>query len=91
VSARAIRYVEKWIFNNVRNEKIASTYADWCWAAAVGAGISVGEIQEDFGEIGHLETLIFREIEVLGQAAVSPSLASSPLEHFGTSTATRVK
>jgi hypothetical protein len=91
MSARAIRYVEKWIFNNVRNEKIARTYADWCWAAAVEAGISVEEIQEDFGEIGDLRTLILREIGVLGQARVSPRLASSPLEHFGTSAATRVK
>jgi len=83
VSARAIRYVEKWIFNNVRNEKIARTTADWCWAAAVETGISAEEIQEDFGEIGDLETLILREIGVPGQAGVSPTLASSPLEHFG--------
>jgi hypothetical protein len=44
------------IFNNVRNKKIASTYAEWCWAAAVEAGISVEEIQEDSGESGDLET-----------------------------------
>lgn len=91
VSARALRYVEKWIFNNVRNEKIARTYAEWCWAAAVEAGISVEEIQEDPGESGDLETLILRDIGVLGQTGVSPNLASSPLEHFGTSATTRVK
>ena len=91
VSARAIRYVEKWIFNNVRNEKIARTTADWCWAAAVETGISAEEIQEDFGEIGDLETLILGEIGVVGQTGVSPTLASSPLEHFGTAAATRVK
>jgi hypothetical protein len=38
-----------------------------------------------------LETLILGEIGVVGQTGVSPTLASSPLEHFGTAAATRVK
>jgi len=70
MSARAIRYVETWIFNNVRstplpqeNEKTARTYAGSCWATAVEAGISQEEIEEDFGEIGDLEIVILGEMD----------------------------
>ena len=54
------------------------------------AGISVEEIQEDFGEIGDLETLILTEIGCSARPG-QPQFGFLALEHFGTSTATHVK